>query len=325
MLRPAERQGLERWEVDALSRPLAVVPASLAAPGELPVGGVGGGVDGAIDWVITGICLGPLEEDKRRWLRGGPTVEAVCGLDYAARLARLAGARLLVWIVDAEYANTAAASASPGEASEGLDEALGAAVEAFVYARYPDANVRRTVDVATRAELYGRLSARDVAAAYPRGVAAPNGARQPTLWQELQFLVCVATMILPGPRSLVVVDSDQLRALAAAHARTGVSGLVYLPVPQLGWRAPPPSDLVQWSNAALEAPRRMQRGPAGNRLHLGEPMPMPHGWNADAAREVAWYLTGDPAWETRQELPDLDACVRARRELGTPSAGLGEA
>lgn len=307
LVRAKERQGLERWEVDALSRPLGAVPAELQAPGSVPLGTLGA-IDGPVEWVVTGVCLGTTTDDKRRWIRGGPTVEVVCGLDLAARIADFVGARLLVWIVDAEYANTTAT----GDAE--LDAAMGAAVEAFVYSRYPAAQVRRTLDPVVRGELYARVATPDFAFAYPRGVAAPNGVQRATLWQEAQYLACVGSMLVADGRSLVVVDCDQLRALAAAHALTGVAGLVYMPMPQLGWNGPPASDHVQWSAAALDAPRRMQRGPAHNRLHVGEAMPMPVGWVPAAAREVAWYLTGDSSWEERRDLPDLDECIRARRD-----------
>lgn len=318
LVRGQERQGLERWESAGLGAALHEVPEGMRAPGEVPVGALAP-LDGPYDTVVTGICLGSSTEDKQRWVRGGPTVETVCGVDHAARIAAATGAALTIWVVDQEYLNVAQ-DRMPSDDGEPLDLIVGAAVEQYLFARYPAAQVLRTSNPHVRAELYARLSREDLARRYPRGVRAPNGVSGPTLWFELQFLSCVATMLLQPGRTLVVVDTDQLRAAHAAnHLDPRVNALLYLPVPQLGWTVSRDPHPGRWTSAAAAAPRRMHRAISANRLHIDEAMPLPGQWVPEAAREVAWYLTGETSHLDSAALPDLDACLQRRRDHRPPA------
>ena len=195
--------------------------------------------------VVAGICQGRGSiEEKQLWLDSGPTVEVVCQLDAAARLAEsYPGCEFQISIVDQEYANIVSDSTKFTSRPE-IELRLGAELQRWCCARYPTATVKRTGEAEGRARLYSIAAGGALAKLYPEGVPQPYGNKGRVFWQEVQYLVSVAAFVDPvltdGRRTLAIADHEQLRALAAAKqmAGDGMSALAVWPCPRLGWKAP---------------------------------------------------------------------------------------
>lgn len=253
------KQGLESAESMALAEPMHALPESLSLPSPL-FATVGAPLPSSVDVVVAGICQGKTVLEKENWLQYGPTLEAVIGLDLAADLACRLGAALHIWVVDQEYANVAAQKGNPG-----LELALGKRCRDFVRTRYPQASHFETSDDAVRGCLYAAASDLRVATLYPDKVRHPYNIPRPTLWDQFDYLSCVASMLLPafeGRTVCAVVDHDQLRPASAARLIAGeaITPLLFWPVPQLSWcRSGHRGDHERLLHEIKKFPRRMHR------------------------------------------------------------------
>jgi hypothetical protein len=261
LLSPAERQDgtLQDLELRGLLKHLHQVPPKVR-PGPW-VGFMGESLHSKPDVVVCGICQGKNALEKANWISFGPTIESVCGLDLSAQVATEYGAEHRIWIVDHEYAATAFNRGGDPE----LELEVGRRCAAFVRRRYPKAKAFATSDPAVRGDLYTTVSDLKVAKLYPNRVRKPYGIASPTLWDQFDYLACMASMAAPGldgKRVWAVVDHDQLRPALAANIVTGgkVSALLFWPAPHLEWRhGAKRGDFVQMLQHIRIAPRRMHR------------------------------------------------------------------
>lgn len=234
------------------------------------IGSSPGGPDKA-DVIVVGICQGRARPtDKRCWLDMGPTVEAVCIIDFAYRLSRKAACPLEIWIPDQEYAYSVVDSRLQSDPTTELK--VGASLETWCWSRYPDALVRRTSDLAVRADLYSLIADPRLARLYPTGVPSPYNSTGRVFWQELQFLATIAVflraVLREGKRVWAVADHEQLRPMAGAWClvRERVKIISLWPCPRIRWQPPSlrNSDSTRYAERFLtrlkEGNRRMFRG-----------------------------------------------------------------
>jgi hypothetical protein len=243
---------------------------------------IGGWYEGEVapEVVVTGICQGGGSlQEKTCWLESGPSVETVCNLDAAARIAgSYSDCELHIWIVDQEYANIIA-DREKFTSRPDVELEVGAMLDAWCRSRYPTAKVRRTSEAESRSRLYGAMANGALAQLYPQGVPRPYGNQGRIFWQEVQYLISVAAFADPvvseGRRTVAVADHEQLRALAAAKhvARDALAAFALWPCPRLGWRPPrmrAREDSTRYAERFLFAikneRRRMYRAPGPHEI-----------------------------------------------------------
>jgi hypothetical protein len=172
----------------------------------------------------------------------GPTVEAVCILDFAFRVAQRWKCPLEIWILDQEYAFSVV---DPRLDSDPETELLvGASLALWCQSRYPSASVRQTSNMGVRADLYSIVTNVDVAKLYGTGVPKPYNSSGRVFWQELQFFATLAVFLRPAIRERkrvwAVADHEQLRPMAAAWglADNQMRIITLWPCPRLRWEPP---------------------------------------------------------------------------------------
>ncbi len=249
---------LSSTEDRCLRQPLEDVPREISQCGAWVGKSAGGPVRPEV--VVAGVCQGKSSEEKDHWLKWGPTIETICGLDSAAAVARHYRCKLHLWIVSQEYANLA----GPEKGDVAKELAIGDNCEDILAARYPGAAIFNTRHREHRGLAYAAASETVFSRIYPKGVRKPYGIESPSFWDQLDYSSCLGSMALPalaGQRVWAILDHDQLRP--AAGAISGFPGKIaavyYWPVPNLAWRrsaAKPGQDFFSWLR---KAPRRMHR------------------------------------------------------------------
>lgn len=270
-LLPSERKVLTPRENVFLSAPLDQAPAEIQHLGAW-VGKTSGGPERP-DVVVAGVCQGKSDEEKEHWLKWGPTIETICGLDFAAAVARHHRSKLHLWIVSQEYANLA----GPRESDVKRELAIGEKCASVLTARYPGATLFNTQNRAHRGWVYAAASETGFSRIYPHGVRKPYGIESPSFWDQLDYSSCLGSMVLPALDKLrvwAVVDHDQLRPASGAAGAfpKEITALYYWPVPNLAWNRShqkTSGDFFAWLRLA---PRRMHRhSDFKTKLHLFEP------------------------------------------------------
>jgi len=313
-------QSLSLAERDALvDRPLDEPDNDVYGAG--PWLGTSGSLPTSPDIVMTGICQGRNIQEKRCWRDRGPSVEAAHGVRLAESVSKALGADLHVWVVDGEYALTAATS--PGLDAR-LEAEVGDAICHWLSTRFPSARVLRTSDVETRRLIYGELATSRLAVAFPDRVRLPYGEHNASFWSQLTFLATIALIMLEtaDKRVLGIFDCHQWRAVQMAqHLRPATfSASYYWPVPQLNWSW---GDLDREPRKMAERmqrlPRRMFSASAiASKLFVNDTeesiearisnVERKHPRHVAAIEEIAWYATGDSVFAS-----DLDVIGRLAR------------
>lgn len=263
----------EVWSDDersVLVKPLEDVPDQIRQFGAW-VGKSSGGPQRP-DVIVAGVCQGKTDEEKEQWLKWGPTIETICGLDSAAAVAKHFGSQLHLWIVSQEYANLA--DHSTGAVVRELK--IGDVCHDVLSRRYPGAIIFNTSNREHRGLVYAAASETIFSRIYPSGVRKPYGIESPSFWDQLDYSSCLGSMVLPaldGLRVWTVVDHDQLRPASGAIAAfpQHVAALYYWPVPNLAWKRKLPHSGSCFFKHVRDAPRRMHRHSDHTaKLHLAE-------------------------------------------------------
>jgi|GEM_PF-2227329 len=212
------------------------------------------------DVVVAGVCQGKSIEEKNNWLKWGPTIETICGLDSASAIARYYGCKLHLWIVSQEYANLA--EHETGWVKKELE--IGDKCHEILANRYPGATIFNTCNRDHRGLVYAAASETAFSKIYPTGVRKPYGIESPTFWDQLDYSSCLGSFVAPALDNLkvwAVVDHDQLRPASGAIAAfpDRITSVYYWPAPNLEWNRDRLRTSDCFFNHLRKAPRRMHR------------------------------------------------------------------
>ena len=300
-LAPNERKVLTSQEAALFEKPLEIIPNGIAKLSAW-VGKTSGGPQRP-DVVVAGVCQGKTKEEKKQWLKWGPTIETISGLDAAASVAQHCGCELHLWIVSQEYANLADQNADDLD----IELDIGGKCEELLAVRYPGASIFNTQNREHRGRVYAAASETIFSRIYPGGIRKPYGIDSPSFWDHLDFSSCLGSMVIPALEKRhvwAVVDHDQLRPVYGAVTAfpDEIAGIFYWPAPNLAWTTPRKKTGAEYFAWLRQCPRRMHRhSDHTKKLHLLEPndsitdKARNSSFSARTFSEILSYLQKSPA------------------------------
>jgi hypothetical protein len=320
LLPPVELDALGKNEREMLKKPLVGPP-----PG-LPPAAAWLGFTGPSNYrlfspsrVATGICFPEVATRSRwnDWVDRGPTLEFVCALETAKKVAEHYGAEMIVLLADNELCRDAAIL------SKGvLDEAIRLTDSCIKWLNkaYPNATLVATSSKEIRGDVLQLLPE---ASLFPSGIVRPWGQLRRNFWNELDFLTNISLFAFVSKSAsgdtLLLVDHDQYRAAMAAKKLIGDRLEIgsYWPLPGSEWsgfrnfeldasqseqtrlhlhKRPLIAGMLDHLKSQATIPRRMHRSPNGKGwLYLDSSSQCLKEVSTTTLREIGIYL--DPAQE----------------------------